>query len=348
MSGQKMVSIDIGGKYIHIVEGSARSGAVDIFKAVLVNTPVGSYADGRMEDINTIREAIRSALAENKIKTKRVVFTLQSNAVIIRDIIMPAMKAEGLESSIKFEMEQYLPSTQDSFNIEYKINSAFNEDNVNKYKLRTAAMPSQMVDMYYKLALGLKLVPEALDIHSNSISKLFSTDFTVNGETFTADKTYAFVDMGSRTTTVNIITNGKLELSRILAFGGREIDTAIAPQYNLPLEKAEQKKMEIKLDNHYSSNENNKEDAVRYAVMQQVAEMQRLFSFHTTRGGGGNIQKIFVYGGGSGLKGLADFIKSIVSIDAIKIEVLGNIKTKSLIEPGIDHFVNAAAALIRY
>ena len=154
--------------------------------------------------------------------------------------------------------------------------------------------------------------------------------------------------MGSRTTTVNIITGGKLEFSRILSFGGREIDTVVAPQYNLTLEKAEQKKTEIKLDSSSYGSEEQQEDAVKHTLIQQVAEMQKVLHFHTSRGAGGSIQTIFIYGGGSGLKGLEGFIKSMVNINVIKIDDLGIIKTKPLMEPGLDHFINAAAALIRY
>ncbi|NJD01353.1 MAG: hypothetical protein FIA99_01850 [Ruminiclostridium sp.] len=348
MTGQKLVSIDVGGKYIHIVEGISKTSGLEINRAVLVNTPVGSYADGRMEDINIIKDAIKTAYLENKIKTKRVAFSTQSTAVITRDLVMPLMKAEELENAVKYEMEQYLPSTQEGYIIEFKINQDFTEDNIKKYKIRTAAMPAGIADAYYKLALALKLKPVALDIHSNSVSKLFAGAFSVNGESFDPDKTYAFIDMGSRTTTVNIIANGKLELSRILSFGGREIDTAVAPQYNLSLEKAEKKKEEIRLDSSSYGSENLQEDEVRHILAQQTAEMQKLFHFHTSRGAGGGIQTIFIYGGGSGLKGLAGFIKSIVNIDVIKIDDLGIIKTKPYMEPGLDHFVNAAAALIRY
>ena len=155
MTGQKLVSIDVGGKYIHIVEGISKTSGLEITRAVLVNTPVGSYADGRLKDVNIIKEAIKSACLKNKIKTNKVVFSTQSTAVITRDLVLPVMKAEELENAVKYEMEQYLPSTQEGYIIEFKINSGFTEDNVKKYKIRTAAMPSGIADTYYKLALAI-------------------------------------------------------------------------------------------------------------------------------------------------------------------------------------------------
>jgi Tfp pilus assembly PilM family ATPase len=48
---------------------------------------------------------------------------------------------------------------------------------------------------------------------------------------------------------INIISNGIIEFSRPVSYGSRDLDTAIAGYFDIPADKAEQKKIqELKID----------------------------------------------------------------------------------------------------
>jgi type IV pilus assembly protein PilM len=242
----KFLSMDIGSRYIHIVEGFGNKAATEIKTAYLVDTPLDAVDNGKIVDEPALTQVLRTALSQQRPSTKKAILTIQSTQVISRDFSIPVLKnSSELSNAVSFEMEQYLPSTADDYLIEYYIVEEFEEEGVKYYKIRAAAMPKEIADGYYRLVKGLKLTPVALDIHSNAITKLFSNDVVINGREYPRDKSYALIDIGCKFTALNIISGGKLEISRIISIGGRDIDTAIAPYFNLPLEKTEQKRCKL-------------------------------------------------------------------------------------------------------
>ena len=342
MLSGKLISIDIGSRYIHLAECTCKAVTVTVDRTVLVDAPVGAYGDGKIEEKDILKDVLHKALKENGIKNKEVVFTIQSSAVITRDATLPAMKAPELENAVKFEMEQYLPSIINGYYIEFKVLQEVTEGDVKKYRIRAAAIPADMADSYYQLARELKLNPIALDIHSNSISKLFSA----------GDEAVAVVDFGFSSTSINIISKGVLEFSRHIATGSRDLDMVIASRFDLPLDEAEQKKIkDVRLD-QLAINPDSPEQADNqiYSIENALmSEIQKVFQFYTNRNRENRISAVYICGGGSNLNGLTEFMKTQLSIENVTQVKSTNKVVFNKNENGstLEFFLNAVGALIR-
>lgn len=60
------------------------------------------------------------------------------------------------------------------------------------------------------------------------------------------------------------------------------------------------------------------------------------------------IDKIYIYGGTSKLKGLKEYIKNRLNIEVVKIETVNNIEiSKSAVINNLDQYLNAIGALLR-
>ncbi len=347
----KLVSIDLGSKNIHLVSGRQKGDLLEVDTALTVPTPNGAIKDGRIDDIHSLKSVLKDVFAKNKIKNKRVVLTIQSTTIITRDILLPTIKPEELKTMVTYEIEQYLPIVASEYVIEYTFLEEIFEDNVKKSKLRVAAMPQVMVDNYFNLLKEAGLKPVALDIHANTVSKLFSNNMMSGQQGYTMGKTYALIDLGHHSITVHILSNGKVDFSRIITLGGRDIDAEISVSFSLSLEKAEEKKIK---DGRLDQKDRETlqvelfNDMLRSKIDIWVTEIQKIFQYYISRNTGNRIESVFIFGGTSRMKGAVEYLEQALNIKVRKIENIACIKANSLPMLNSDIYINALGGLIRY
>lgn len=327
MFNSKVLSLDIGSKDIKIVLGSQSKKNVIIEKAITIPTPIGCYNDGKILDISKFKSEILNVLQEENIKCKNIIITSKSTAVITRDIDTPVAKKEDMDSIIKFQMEKYLPIMFDDYIMQYKVLEEFEEDDIKTAKVTVIVYPKVIAEGYYNLIKELKGNAVALDISSNSINKLFIEDIKVNDENYSLEDTVAVIDLGYDFTNVNIITKGNVHFSRIITYGGTNIDIDIAKQLSISEEEAEMQKMEFcNLEADSTNIENSMvNDIAKSQIRNWINEIERLLNYYKNKDQGNKIDKIYIYGGSSNIKGIETFIKDALNLPVIKIQKLSNV-----------------------
>lgn len=346
-----VLSIDIGSDNIKMVTGRQQGPNLLISSVHMFPTPQHSFQDGRITDMDAIKNEIGKAISSNNIKAKKVIFTIDSTSIIRRELELPVVKPEEMDSMVRFEIEQYLPIIMSEYVIEYKVQEEFTDENIKKARILVAALPSSIAEDFLQLVKELKLSPHALDINSNSISKLFATKNMINGEGYGLDKTVAFIDFGYSSINLNIISKGITKFSRLITNGGNDIDVNIANSFNLDVRQAENKKMaECNLQQGQEGNVSSSmiNDMIRMTVDSWVQDIQRLFQYYTSRGNLNRIDEIYIYGGSSNLKGLVGYLNSSLNIPAFKISSINNIKLGKLANTvELEYYLNAIGAIIR-
>jgi type IV pilus assembly protein PilM len=350
-----VLSIDIGNKNTKIVVGKHQKNSVLVEKAMVIDTPLNSYRDGNILDINSLKTAISNVLESEKIKAKKTICTVQSTSIITREIVLPiAKKEEEMKTMVQFEIEQYLPIMFDDYVVEYKVLEEFIEDNIKKGRITVVALPKTIVEAYLKLLEELNLKPVALDMNSNAISKLYESKAKINLENSSYDKTVAVIDIGHNYLNLNIISNGIAQFSRIIPVGSNDIDINIANMFNLSIEEAQKRKIEDSTLDTLEANKNNLissqilNDALKGSVDNWIQEINRIFQYYINRNRENKIEEIYLHGGGCKIKGLPEYFKERLNIPTFKIENISNIKlNKALKDIEIDKYLNCIGSIIR-
>ncbi len=350
MANHEVISIDIGSKNTKIVIGKQQNNNVIINAAFMFNTPLNSIQDGKILDMEALSAEIRKVLSQYKIKTKKVVITIESTSIIRREIELPMAKPEEMDAMIIYEIEQYLPITLSEYVIEYKITEEFVENKLKKCKILVAALPKIIAEDFLQLVKSLELTPSVLDINSNAISKLIGTKALINGESFSTDNTMAVLDIGYNNINLTIVANGATRFSRLITLGGNDIDINIANSFNLDMKHAEDKKeKEGSLSKAARSDtlDSMINDMIKFSVDRWIEEIQRMFQYYTSRDTHNRINSILLYGGSSSLDGLEDYIKTSFNMPVYRLKSFANIKTGSLENIKLEYYLNAVGAIIR-
>ncbi len=350
MANNEYISLDIGSKNIKIVVGKQQSSNIVVSAAFMFPTPVNSIQDGKIMDLDALVQSIKKSLNDNKLKAKKAILTIESTSIIRREIVLPMVKPDEMEAMVRYEIEQYLPIMLNEYVVEYRILEEFTDEDAKKCKILVAAISKLMVEDYLQLVRALELVPSALDINSNAISKLFASKQTLNGQSYALDKTIALVDYGHNSINFTIVSNGLTKFSRLITLGGSDIDINIANTLNLDTSHAEEKK--IKEGKLTSSSEGSTTDAmlsdmIRYSVDRANEEIQRMFQYYTSRENTNRIDEILLFGGGANLNGLDEYLKSAFNIPVYKISSLSSFKYSKQDSLQLEYFLNAAGAIIR-
>lgn len=349
MFDQRVLAIDIGTHSIKIVVGKQANKTVMVEDALMVQTPPGSFHDGKILNMDVLKKQIHELLKSKHISCKKAICTVESTSIIMREITLPALaKDSELHNMVHFEIEQYLPIMLSEYVIEYKILESFYEDHMKKYRILVAALPKMIAENYLNLLLELKLKPVALDIHSNAISKLFDSPIKINQKNYSLDKTVAVIDMGYTLMNLNIIEKGIPQFSRLVTFGGKDIDANIANAFHLTFEEAEGKKIDdgklgSTAETHTTASMLN--EMICISVDQWIKEIERIFQYYRTRNTGNQIDEIYLYGGSSKLSNISQYIGTLLNRPTFKIEDMSNIRTTKTIELG--YFLNAIGAILR-
>lgn len=168
----KVLCMEIGVSVTKIAEMDFMAKKPKVYQCIEVKTPEGAVKDGYLnaDKMETLKEAIKNALAEKKIRTKRVLFTVFSGKVISREIVLPGVKPHQISAVIESNISEYFPIELDDYKIShFHINTFKEGENAGKHKVLVIAIEKELLDAYDRLAteLGLRIVD--IDYAGNSI-----------------------------------------------------------------------------------------------------------------------------------------------------------------------------------
>ena len=351
LSLKHLISIDIGSFNTKIAVGGFEKGRLNIDKMFAFDTNQGSMMDGKLISVDGKSDALRSsivqALNDHKVRNKNTIFTVQSTSIIRRDLDIPHVKQNEMESMIRFEIEQYLPIDLNEYIIEYKV---LEEKQDNKLRILIAALPKEIAEDYLEITHKMNLEPKALDINSNAVSKLFGIKQQINDHAYNLENTAAFIDMGCSNINISILSKGLFQFSRLIPTGGKELTSAIAEAYGMTMEEAEKKKRSsINLNNGAGFHDDAVlDEMVRNIVFRWTEEIQRVFQFYKTRNANNDINEVYIYGGTSNLRGIAEYMENTWNLPTRKIKSLSSVTFgKDMDDIGLEYYLNTIGAIIR-
>lgn len=352
------ISIDIGSKYIKIVEGMYDGKVVSVKNLITVPTPENSYLDGDITDFVALRSALGDAIGRSGMTSKEVIYTMESKSIISREVELPSVVEKDIKQMMEYQVEEYFPVNLDEYVMQSKVVEEIDTADKKESKISVSILPKAMCEEYLRLTDSLELKPIALDMNDNSIYKLLSESFNSTGnEDGLRDKTIATLDIGHNITNISIIEDGKFRFSRLIEVGGRDINRNIEQRLNIPEDEVERIKLNIGsvLSDNMNSQEgqeNTQLDSIKSVIQGSLSdlcqEVERIFRYHTGRSSGNQINEIYIYGATSRMIDIEKYIEDVLHIPTYKISHLDNVRlVKKYRDVDITQYANAIGAIIR-
>jgi len=345
---RNVVAMDIGTNFIKIAEGKYSKGNLRINSLMQIPTPKGAIVDGKILDKDVLNEIIKYAFSGYGIRAKDGVFTTNSSTIINREIEIPKVSQEEMDTVIRYEIQQYLPINLDDYVIEYIVLDEFEGEAGTKLRLNVITYPERTAYGYFELLDSLDLNPYALDVTYNSLRKIASHSGLITKEGEELGGTVAFVDMGATSVNVNIFRNNKVDFTRIIKFGGNSINCALSEKLNISIKATESTKRE-KASLIEVSETDDINMIVKDSIDDFLDELQRVIQFYVNKSSGVQIDKVIIYGGTSNIRGLDSYMKERLKLNVEKIYSLDKVEfnTRKIIDEPIGEYLNVIGSIIR-
>lgn len=213
----KVISIEIGYSVTRLCEVDYKSKTHRVYRRATIFTPDGVINDGVLSPTQEYVDAIKSAITENKMTAKQVMFTIASGRIASREVLVPFVKENRLADVVTANASEYFPVDLSQYELAYNILGTVGEEKgVKQYKLLVMAAPATLLSGYYDLAKDLKLELAAIDYAGNSVYQV-AKDKGAHGASLV-------IKIDERSTLVMAIQNSMMTFTRNVAYG---VDEAI-------------------------------------------------------------------------------------------------------------------------
>ena len=340
-----VVSFDFGSDSIKVVEGRYVRGQLQVSNCFSVKTPAGAIEDGRIINRDLIMNTLSASLEEQKVKAKHAIGCVNSTQIINRELLIPVVEADELETVVRYEIQQFLPINLSDYLIQYVILGETEVLGERRLKLNVITFPEKMARSYYELMKSLGLKPYALDVSYNAISKLAIHQHLLEQVT-PPEGTVAFVDMGAQSIDLNIFTDGNVQFTRLIKSGGAIIDEKFNQLPELSIKSAVSLKQEADLRN--KDNGDLPLRVICLSIDEMLYELERVLQFYRNKAVGNQIDHVYVLGGVSNLKGIEDYMENYLKVSVSKIKKIELTNTtEALTDELMGDYANALGAMIR-
>ena len=280
---------------------------------------------------------------------------------ILQFIILETFKEEEQKSKLeKPEEEQELKIEERTekkklgLNTSLKINKNMfkrNEVSPSKARVRIAVIPKEMAEGYLDLAKELKLIPLGLDLNFNAVTKLFAKEIKIGNEIYDKEETTVIIDIGQQSISVDIISHGICEFTKILNSGGINIDMNISQQLGINVLEAEEKKINegnLSTEGFKNEDEEMVNRVIRLVVDEWVREISKILQYYKNSNDGAKINSIYIHGGSSKIQGMEEYITKNLSMPIESIKVIKDINIiDSISNIEAEYYLNALGAIIK-
>lgn len=302
-----MLGLDVSSSSIKLVElGKNKAGELVLERCALELLSPGWVTDGNIDKFDEVAEAMRRLLKQSGTQARNVAMALPASSVLTKKIVLPGgLSDQELEVQVEAEANQYIPYPLDEASLDFCVigPSAAAAGDV---EVLIAASRREKVQDMQGLAEAAGLRPVIVEVASNAarlaVGRLLR-HLPKQGQ----GAVVALFDIGSLTTSMQILCDDQVLYERDQAFGGAQLTQLIMNQYGFSYEEAEHKKRSGELPEDYAS-------TVLYAFVDTlVQELGRALQFFFSSTQHTKVDHLFLAGGAAALPGLPQAVMQQLS-----------------------------------
>lgn len=169
----KVLAVEVRASLIRVTEVDYKVKNPKVYKKFTIPTPEGAVQDDVIVLSDVLLNAVKDALNTHHIRTKQMVFALNSTKIASREITIPFVKESRVSDIIKSNASDFFPVDLEQYELGHSIIGVLqNETGAKQYKVLIYAVPKGIISSYFEFAAGLGCTVQAFDYSGNSIYQL--------------------------------------------------------------------------------------------------------------------------------------------------------------------------------
>ncbi len=234
-----VLGIDIGSQKIKVAEVRAQGKDAVVSAVGIIDTPEGAVDHTGVYNSDAVGVALKQVIAESGASVPAAVVSIAGQAsVLVRTLEVPRMNPTELKEHMQWEINRNIPFAESTVVSDFKPLADEDPSSTNM-DVVMAISPQSAIDTVIACVKKAGRTAAAIDVEPLSIARSMvqSYDDAFSGQTI------CVVEMGHKTTSINIYRNGKLLMPRQIPVGGEMFTKAISDEYQISASEAEAMKL---------------------------------------------------------------------------------------------------------
>lgn len=292
--GKSTLGLDIGSGFVKVVVIDHSGTEPELTHLAHAPLMADAIVDGEVMDPALVAETTQSLLESIGVKSRRVVTAVGGRDVIVKKIQMDRMKESDAREVIRWEAEQYVPFDMENVQLDFEILDPLG-DGLQMSVLLVAAK-RELVEHRVALLREAGVVPSVVDVDAFALFNAFQYNYPEAME-----GVVALVNVGHELSTVNLLQDGALVLTRDVPFGSRNLREELRRGHALSAEQAEA------VIQGQTEHAEDFRGLLARGSDELAMGIERAVAFLAT-GGVEGLGRVYLCGGGAGIPGLRDAI----------------------------------------
>ncbi len=334
--------IDLSYHSLRVITFTHSRNGLSLEKAVTRSIPSGAIYGENLQSNQELKDALLAAKEDLGLSFVRV--TLPEDKAYIFRTTLPHMSEEQAREAIEFQLEENVPLKPSEAAFDFIIlppqvatgtatgaptgNAA--GKTVDTIDVVVAVFPKKFIEAYAELFRSVGLTPMAFYLNADAIAR----SVVPHGD----QGTYLITNIGTKTTGIYVVSDGAVQFTATLSFGGESLTKAIEKHLSVSHEEA------LKIKRGEVMMKNREAVELFYSLANTASalrdEMNRIVSYwqgHKGKNGetGKPIQKIYLCGAGAHLCGFDEYISTTMKLETEVANVWQNAFTFSEVIPHI-------------
>jgi len=236
-----VLGVDIGSQTIKICEIRSQGKEPMVTALGIINTPEGAVDHTGVYNSDAVGSALKQVLSQSGASVSQVVVSIAGQAsVLVRTLEVPKMNATELKEHMQWEINRNIPFAESTIVSDFKPLGG-DDPNSPNMDVVMAIAPQSAIDTIMQCIKKAGRTTSAIDVEPLSLARSIRRSY----DDLLADKTVCIVDIGHKTTCINIYHGDRLLMPRQVPVGGELFTKALADALAMGIEEAESLKQQV-------------------------------------------------------------------------------------------------------
>lgn len=235
-----VLGVDIGSQTIKLAEVKLQGGKPSITALGMAMTPEGAVDHIGIQDPDGVGNVLKQLCAATGATVGDVVVSIAGQgSVLVRTLEVQTMSDSELKQHMDWEITRNIPFAESTVVSDFK---AFPPEGGNAQNMDVvmAISPQSAIDNLIGLVKKVGKKPAAIDVAPLGIARALATNY----ENDYPGKSVCVVDIGHKSTSINVYKDGKLMMPRQVPIGGEMMTRAVADGMGVSFDEATRLKEE--------------------------------------------------------------------------------------------------------
>lgn len=298
------VGLDISDDAVRFLELEPKSGHFEVMRYAARNFPLGVVHEGHVRDKKKLQDTISEFAKDYDLNFANV--ALPEEQAYLVNMQIPRVAPSEVRGAIELQLEENVPISGVEAIFDYMIlgDTSRQKDHID---VAVSVLPRLAVEEYLSIFHGTGITPREFEFESQAMARAIIPHNDLG--------TFLVADVGKMVTEIFIVAQGVVQFSASLDVGGHYFTQAIEHAMKVSYDDAEA--LKIKHGIILSPEGKQVYDAMIPVIQDLRMRFMRHYSYWQTHHGdkmGGNIEHVYITGGGANLKGLPEFIANQLDV----------------------------------